>query len=71
MRLVSATGRKRVEAGWPDASSDKLRDGRRVVQRAPSHFGLGVTLLGIVAVTAWGSERIAEMKVGESLEIAR
>ena len=35
-----------------------------------SHFGLGVTLLGIVAATAWGSERIAEMKVGDNLEIA-
>jgi cytochrome c-type biogenesis protein CcmF len=35
-----------------------------------AHFGLGVTLLGIVAVTAWGSERIAEMKVGDSLDIA-
>jgi cytochrome c-type biogenesis protein CcmF len=35
-----------------------------------AHFGLGVTLLGIVAATAWGSERIAEMKVGDTLEIA-
>ena len=35
-----------------------------------AHFGLGVTLLGIVAATAWGSERIAEMKVGDHLEIA-
>jgi cytochrome c-type biogenesis protein CcmF len=34
-----------------------------------AHFGLGVTLLGIVAATAWGSERIAEMKVGDNLEI--
>src|SRR6516165_2899436 len=36
-----------------------------------AHFGLGVTLLGIVAVTAWGSERISEMKVGDTLDIAR
>jgi cytochrome c-type biogenesis protein CcmF len=35
-----------------------------------AHFGLGVTLLGIVAATAWGSERIAEMKIGDNLEIA-
>jgi cytochrome c-type biogenesis protein CcmF len=35
-----------------------------------AHFGLGATLLGIVAVTAWGSERIAEMKVGDNLDIA-
>jgi cytochrome c-type biogenesis protein CcmF len=35
-----------------------------------AHFGLGMTLLGIVAATAWGSERIAEMKVGDNLDIA-
>jgi cytochrome c-type biogenesis protein CcmF len=35
-----------------------------------AHFGLGVTLFGIVAATAWGSERIAEMKVGDNLDIA-
>jgi cytochrome c-type biogenesis protein CcmF len=35
-----------------------------------AHFGLGVTLLGIVAATAWGSERIAEMKVGDNLDVA-
>jgi len=35
-----------------------------------AHFGIGVTLLGIVAVTAWGSERVAEVKTGDSLDIA-
>ncbi len=35
-----------------------------------AHFGMGVTLLGIVGVTAWGSERIAEIKPGDSLTIA-
>jgi cytochrome c-type biogenesis protein CcmF len=35
-----------------------------------AHFGIGVTLLGIVSVTAWGSERIAEVKRGEAIEIA-
>jgi cytochrome c-type biogenesis protein CcmF len=35
-----------------------------------AHFGIGVTLLGIVAVTAWGSERIAEVRPGDSLDIA-
>jgi cytochrome c-type biogenesis protein CcmF len=35
-----------------------------------AHFGIGVTLLGIVGVTAWGSERIAEIKRGDTLEIA-
>jgi cytochrome c-type biogenesis protein CcmF len=35
-----------------------------------AHFGIGATLLGIVAVTAWGSERIAEVKIGDSMDIA-
>jgi cytochrome c-type biogenesis protein CcmF len=35
-----------------------------------AHFGIGVTLLGIIGVTAWGSERIAELKPGGSLDIA-
>ena len=43
---------------------------RSVWGTAFAHFGIGVTLLGIVAVTAWGSERIAEVKPGGSLDIA-
>jgi len=35
-----------------------------------AHFGMGVTLLGIVGVTAWGSERIVEIKPGASLDIS-
>src|SRR5579863_7192155 len=35
-----------------------------------AHFGIGVTLMGIVGVNAWGSERIAEIKPGASLDIA-
>jgi cytochrome c-type biogenesis protein CcmF len=35
-----------------------------------AHFGIGVTLLGIIGVTAWGSERLAEVKPGDSLDIA-
>ncbi|MGA8077785.1 MAG: heme lyase CcmF/NrfE family subunit [Xanthobacteraceae bacterium] len=35
-----------------------------------AHFGIGVTLMGIVSVTAWGSERIAEIKPGDSLTIS-
>jgi cytochrome c-type biogenesis protein CcmF len=37
---------------------------------ALAHFGIGVTLMGIVAVTAWGSERIAALKPGGSIDIA-
>ena len=35
-----------------------------------AHFGIGVTLLGIVAVTAWGSERIASVRPGGTIDIA-
>jgi cytochrome c-type biogenesis protein CcmF len=35
-----------------------------------AHFGLGVTLIGIVVVTAWGSERIAALKPGQTVDIA-
>ncbi len=35
-----------------------------------AHFGIGMTLLGIVGVTAWGSERIAEIRPGDHLDIA-
>jgi cytochrome c-type biogenesis protein CcmF len=36
---------------------------------ALAHFGLGVTLLGIVFETQWGAERIAEMKPSQTLSI--
>jgi cytochrome c-type biogenesis protein CcmF len=35
-----------------------------------AHFGIGVTLMGIVVVTAWGTERIAALKPGDAIEIA-
>jgi cytochrome c-type biogenesis protein CcmF len=35
-----------------------------------AHFGIGATLLGIVATTAWSSERLAEIKTGASFDIA-
>ena len=35
-----------------------------------AHFGIGVTLLGIVAVSAWGSERIAALKPGDVIDVA-
>jgi cytochrome c-type biogenesis protein CcmF len=37
---------------------------------AVAHFGIGVSLLGIVVVSAWGTERIAAVKPGDSLDIA-
>jgi cytochrome c-type biogenesis protein CcmF len=36
-----------------------------------AHFGLGITLLGVIGETQWGAERIAELKPGESISIRR
>ena len=38
---------------------------------ALAHFGLGVTLLGIVCAATWGAERIVAMKPGETRLAAR
>ncbi len=35
-----------------------------------AHFGIGVTLLGIVVVTAWGMEKIAALRPGDSVDVA-
>jgi cytochrome c-type biogenesis protein CcmF len=35
-----------------------------------AHFGIGASLFGIVAVTAWGGERIAALKPGETIDVA-
>ncbi len=37
---------------------------------ASAHAGLGVTAIGVTAVTAWQSNKILEMKVGQSVELA-
>lgn len=37
---------------------------------AVAHAGMGVTLIGIVAATAWASERVVSLKPGESVELA-
>ncbi len=43
---------------------------RSVWGTAFAHFGIGATLLGIVSVTAWGSEHIAAIKPGEVIDIS-
>jgi cytochrome c-type biogenesis protein CcmF len=37
---------------------------------AIAHFGLGVSLLGIVAVTTWGDERIVALKPGDGVALS-
>jgi cytochrome c-type biogenesis protein CcmF len=36
-----------------------------------AHFGLGITLLGIIGETQWSVERIAELKPGQTIAIRR
>jgi len=36
-----------------------------------AHFGLGITLLGVIGETQWSLERIAELKPGQSISIRR
>jgi cytochrome c-type biogenesis protein CcmF len=36
---------------------------------AVAHFGVGVSVLGVVAATAWNSEEIATLKPGEAMSI--
>jgi cytochrome c-type biogenesis protein CcmF len=43
---------------------------RSVWGTAFAHFGIGATLLGVVSVTAWGSEHIAAIKQGDVIDIS-
>jgi cytochrome c-type biogenesis protein CcmF len=36
-----------------------------------AHFGLGITLLGVIGETQWSLERIAELRPGQSISIRR
>jgi cytochrome c-type biogenesis protein CcmF len=36
-----------------------------------AHFGLGIVLLGIIGETQWASERIAELKPGQTIAVRR
>jgi cytochrome c-type biogenesis protein CcmF len=67
--LVERTGLLKV----PVSTAFKRAKGlpRSAWGAALAHFGLGVALLGIVGETQWGSERIAELKPGQSLSIRR
>ena len=38
---------------------------------ALAHFGLGITLLGVIGETQWSIERIAELKPGQAITIRR
>jgi cytochrome c-type biogenesis protein CcmF len=64
-----------LKANWPGvpvATAARRLAGlpRSVFGTALAHFGLGVTLLGIVGVSAFEQERIVSIKRGETVEIA-
>jgi cytochrome c-type biogenesis protein CcmF len=67
--LVERTAFLKVPLGTAFARARGLP--RSAWGTAIAHIGLGVTLLGIVGETQLGSERIAEMKPGQSISIRR
>ena len=66
---------RRAHRAVPGAASAALRARcglpRSAWGTAFAHFGLGVTLLGIVGETQWGIERIAALKPGQTISIRR
>ncbi|HTV68910.1 MAG TPA: heme lyase CcmF/NrfE family subunit [Rhizobiaceae bacterium] len=73
--MIGALTDLALKANWP--ASSLYTAGRRlaglprsVFGTALAHFGLGVTLLGIVGVTAFEQERIALVKVGDTIEVS-
>jgi cytochrome c-type biogenesis protein CcmF len=68
MDMVERTGLLRL----PPATALRRAIGlpRSAWGTALAHFGLGLTLLGIVCATTWGTERIASLKPGEVVSLA-
>jgi cytochrome c-type biogenesis protein CcmF len=67
--LIERTGLLKVPVGTAFARARGLP--RSTWGSALAHLGLGVTLLGIVGETQMGTERIAELKPGQSISIRR
>src|SRR6516165_5175519 len=67
--IVERTGLLRVPLATAFARAHGLP--RSAWGAAFAHFGLGITLLGIIGETQWSLERIAELKPGQSMSIRR
>jgi cytochrome c-type biogenesis protein CcmF len=67
--IVERTGLLRVPLATAFARARGLP--RSAWGAAFAHFGLGITLLGIIGETQWSLERIAELKPGQSMSIRR
>ncbi len=65
--LVERTGVLRMSAAVSLMRAKGLP--RSTWGTALAHFGLGVTLIGVVCETQWGAEQIAAMKPSETLSI--
>src|SRR5262249_22364233 len=67
--IVERTGLLKgpLAAGYPPASGFP----RSAWGATFAHFGLGITLLGVIGETQWSLERIAELKPGQSISIRR
>jgi cytochrome c-type biogenesis protein CcmF len=63
---------RRFRQAWPSRQSLRRLFGlpRTAWATALAHFGLGVTVIGIVAATAWSSEAVTTMEPGDVVTIA-
>ncbi len=61
---------KMFRAPWDEVIRRLKNLPRAAYGTALGHLGVGVTLFGIVATTAWQHEKILAMKPGETVEIA-
>jgi cytochrome c-type biogenesis protein CcmF len=67
--IVERTGLLKVP--FPTAFARARGMPRSAWGGALAHFGLGITLLGIIGETQWNIERIAELRPGQSISIRR
>ena len=67
--LIERTGLLRVPVRTALARARGLP--RSAWGTAFAHFGLGITLLGVIGETQWGAERITDVKPGQAISIRR
>jgi cytochrome c-type biogenesis protein CcmF len=67
--IVERTGLLRVPLATAFARARGLP--RSACGATFAHFGLGITLLGVIGETQWSMERIAELKPGQTFSIRR
>jgi cytochrome c-type biogenesis protein CcmF len=67
--IVERTGLLKVPLATAFARSKGLP--RSAWGAAFAHFGLGITLLGVIGETQWSLERIAELKPGQTISVRR